>query len=140
MTKFLPDGQAPKRRPKNIRGKVAAIAAFLLAGSGIAAPAQGGTQTFDIDLKDATLVELFRQIERQGECSFVYSIDDIRAVNRKDYRFSDATLAAVLDHAVAGTPLLYEIKDNHVIITKGAARQQRQSNRKSPRPPLRRFR
>ncbi|KIO44684.1 hypothetical protein BA92_06500 [Sanguibacteroides justesenii] len=72
----------------------------------------------DIDLKKASLREVFEQIKQKSGISFMFSNDDVKNVARKDIRMKNADVVAILNKCLEGTGLTYELSNNVVIVRK----------------------
>lgn len=73
---------------------------------------------FSLQIRNAYLDELFLKIEKQSSYSFVYDVDDLRSLGRKDFRCVGAELREILDRCFTGTPLTYRIESGHVVISR----------------------
>ena len=70
-----------------------------------------------IQLKNASIREVFAEIKRQTDVGFMYSNSAISALPRKDYNFVNAPISKILSHSLAGSNLTFEIEsDQHIII------------------------
>ncbi len=69
-----------------------------------------------MQLNNATLKEVFVEIKKQTGVGFMYSNKAIAALPRKNYNFQQASIQKILDYALAGSELTYEIENNHNII------------------------
>ena len=83
--------------------------------------AQQNTDRVNLDMKNASLSEVFDEIKRQTKLSFMFSNDDVKHVQRKDYVIKNATLDAALKQCLEGTGLEYELTSNQVVIIRKAA-------------------
>lgn len=72
----------------------------------------------DINMKNASLREVFEELKLKYGFSFMCSNDDIRSISKKDIRMKNSDIQTVLDKCLEGTSLTYEIIDNVVIIRK----------------------
>src|SRR5690554_3277638 len=75
------------------------------------------TKVLNLDMKNSTVKEVLRNIEKQSEFDFMYSeklIDVNRevSVNVKNKKIND-----VLDELFAGTDVSYKVKDRFVLLT-----------------------
>lgn len=82
--------------------------------------AQQNSDRVNINMKNASLSEVFDEIKRQTQLSFMFSNDDVRHVQRKDYVISNATLDAALKQCLDGTGLEYELTSNQVVVIRRA--------------------
>ena len=70
-----------------------------------------------IQLKNASIREVFAEIKKQTDVGFMYSNSAISTLPRKDYNFVNAPISQVLSHSLAGSNLTFEIEsDQHIII------------------------
>ena len=58
--------------------------------------AQQNTDRVNLDMKNASLSEVFDEIKRQTKLSFMFSNDDVKHVQRKDYLIKNSTFDAAL--------------------------------------------
>lgn len=75
-------------------------------------------QRVNIELKNASLREIFEQIKQQTGVSFMYSNDDVKHLGRKDFKMQDAEVSAIVESCLEGTGLTFELTDRVVIIRK----------------------
>lgn len=78
--------------------------------------AQTAQQQVSLNLDNASPKELFNEINRQAGYSFVYSDNDIEQLHRKNYHFSSASLAQVLENCLSGSRLTFSIDNNLITI------------------------
>ncbi|MDR0544822.1 MAG: SusC/RagA family TonB-linked outer membrane protein [Odoribacteraceae bacterium] len=76
--------------------------------------AQGGKM--DISVRDVSLAEVFRQIRRISNYTFVYDSDAVSQLPRVTLSVKDAAVEDVLDRCLEHTGLSYVIDDDIVII------------------------
>lgn len=69
----------------------------------------------DINLSQATISQLAQEVQRQTECTFVYSEDVVGDV-RVTVKAKDASLSDILTQALRGTGLTFRITNRHVVI------------------------
>lgn len=69
-----------------------------------------------IKLKKASIRELFIEIKKQSGIGFMYSNDAVNALPEKDYDFTNATIAGVLDYCLSGSDLTYSMEGEKTII------------------------
>lgn len=72
----------------------------------------------DIDVKNASLRDVFEQIKQKSGISFMFSNDDVKQVGRKSIQMKNADVEAILNKCLEGTGLTYELMDNVAIIRK----------------------
>lgn len=76
------------------------------------------SQELKLTLKgnDISLTNIFSQIRKSSDYTFVYNLDDIQNVRVKSLDVKDASIREVLDKCLKGTGFSYEIEDHVVII------------------------
>ena len=84
--------------------------------------AQQNTNRVTIDMKNASLSEVFNEIKRQTNLSFMFSNDDLKNVPRKDVQIKNVTVDEAMKKCLEGTGLEYELTNNVVVIRKAAAK------------------
>lgn len=72
----------------------------------------------DINIKDANLVEFFKEIQRNTEFVFFYKDDVLKNNIKISMSLKEATLDKILQNAFLNTSLTYKISDRQVVITK----------------------
>ncbi len=80
--------------------------------------AQQNTDRVSVDMKNASLAEVFDEIKRQTKLSFMFSNDDLKHVGRKDYAVKNVTVDSAMRECLEGTGLEYELTNNVVVIRK----------------------
>jgi len=81
-----------------------------------------GTTTFpqevklNLNLKNATLPQVFNEIERQSEYIFFYNDKDIDRKKQVDFTMSDAPVRSVLDSLFRGENLTYQIINRQIVV------------------------
>jgi hypothetical protein len=75
---------------------------------------------FDLNLSNATLETVFREIEKKSEFSIIYLSKDVDPNERVSINVKNQTVNVILDEVLKGQRLHYEIKDKHIIIYKPA--------------------
>jgi tonB-linked outer membrane protein, susC/ragA family len=73
-------------------------------------------------MKNASLSEVFNEIKRQTNLSFMFSNDDLKNVPRKDVQIKNVTVDEAMKKCLEGTGLEYELTNNVVVIRKAAAK------------------
>lgn len=87
----------------------------LLLSCAMHATAQSNKQV-TIQLKNASIYEVFEAIKKQTNVGFLYSNVAINSLPSKDYNFKNAALAKVVAYSLEGSNLTFEIEGNNIII------------------------
>ena len=70
----------------------------------------------DIQLENASMKKLFKIIKKQSEFTFVYSVEDIEALDRVNCDFSESTVEEILDYCLKGSSMMYEVREKVIVI------------------------
>ena len=73
---------------------------------------------FSFQLSNATVKDVFQQIERNSEFIIVYSDDMIDVTREVSLKVADASVEKILDQILKVTNNGYEIKERQIVITK----------------------
>ncbi|NOY96809.1 MAG: TonB-dependent receptor plug domain-containing protein [Chlorobi bacterium] len=73
-------------------------------------------QKLALQFENATLVDVFEEIEQNSEFTFLYSNEDVESVKGINLRVANATVDQILDACFTGTALTYTVNDRLVII------------------------
>ena len=87
--------------------------------------AQQNTDRVTLNMKNASLSEVFSEIKRQTNLSFMFSNDDLKNVKRKDVQMKNVTVDEAMKKCLEGTGLEYELTNNVVIIRQSAAKMEK---------------
>ena len=114
----------PRKRgilPRGILQNISCVFLFLFGSFGLMAQT---TQTFTVDFKDKSLVEVFEYLMSQSDYEFTYNSAEMKQqTHRVTQSFKKATLQKVLDACLKDSGFAFEIIDKHVIIRKKAVAQ-----------------
>lgn len=78
----------------------------------------------DISMKDASLVDVFRYIRQNSDYTFVYDSDAVKQINAISLDMKNAAIEEILDQCFKGSPFVYLIEGNLVIIKEQKGKQQ----------------
>jgi len=86
----------------------------------------------NLNLKNANIVDIFREIERTSEFGFFFKSEEMNLAKRQSVKISDATIDEVMKK-VLDDSYSYKILDKNIVVTKGSfeAVQQLQSKKVS---------
>lgn len=88
----------------------------LLVTGGI--PCHAQQQVVDLDLKNASLIEVLLEIERNTSYSFVFKTEDLEHIKGLRVQMKNLTVKEILDYSLLNTGLSYEIENDLIIIRK----------------------
>ena len=83
------------------------------------------TQTFTVNFKEQSLLEIFEYLRSHSDYEFTFNSEDLKQQTVKVTQFfKKATIHQVLEACLKSTPFTFEIVDKHVVIKKKAETQQ----------------
>lgn len=109
----------PKQRavPKSMK----TVGVLLMAGCmHLSATTYSQSVKLNLNLKNATLSELFEAIEQQSEFSILLKSNEVNLNQKISVDASNETVEAVLGKLLSARNLRYEVKDKHIIIVPAA--------------------
>ena len=115
--KQLRTGIFPERKDRKIWMTMKLTGLILLASVMQLSAAVYSQQRVTLNLKDATLIEVFAEINAATGYTFVYNNDEIEAKGSVSMNVTNAPLNEVLDKVLYGLGLKYRIVDNVVVIS-----------------------
>ena len=69
-------------------------------------------------MKDVTLIEVLKQIDKQTEYSVLYRSDQLEKISPVSIDLKNATVEEILTQCLKNTGLSYQINDRTIVITK----------------------
>jgi TonB-linked SusC/RagA family outer membrane protein len=96
--------------------RVMKLTAIILLSACMAASAKGSTQTVSINVKNASLQTVFKEIQKQSGYNIFYSYEIIQKAGKISVNLKNASVQQALDECLKTTDLRYEIIDNTVVI------------------------
>lgn len=75
--------------------------------------------TFTIELQNATYEQLFLEIEKSSEYSFVYNAYDIEMLGKRSFSYVNLGLEKILNESLKGIGYIWQVEDKHIVIIKG---------------------
>jgi len=82
-----------------------------------------------LNVKDATILDIFREIERNSEFGFFYKSEEMNLEKRQSIEVSGATIDDILKK-VLDENYAYKILDKNIVVTKGSLEAIQQQTRK----------
>ena len=119
-----------KRKFQQTLRKMKLLAFFMLLGF-CACHATISAQEARIDLKmsDATLSQVFRNIEQLTEYMFIYKSEDVQSIQHINVDVRQTMVRDVLEKCLENTGLSFLFKENVIIIQKKTTDQEKKENR-----------
>lgn len=75
-------------------------------------------QLITLKMQDVSLPEIFLQIEKTSDYSFIYNADEIAQLGKRSVDFKNESLENVLKVCLFDSPYTWLLEDNHVIINR----------------------
>jgi iron complex outermembrane receptor protein len=91
---------------------------LLISSLTVVANSYSQSTKFSFQLSNATIKDVFQEIERNSEFIIVYSDDMIDVTREVSVKVSDANVERILDQILKESGNGYEIKDRQIVITK----------------------
>ena len=104
--------------------RIMKLTVILLLGSIVAMSATTYSQNtkLNVSAKNATLIDIFRNIEDQSEFYFYFNKEEVKAKENVSVEMKDALISDILNNVLANSGLEYKIIDRYVVVKeKGAA-------------------
>lgn len=119
-----------KRKFQQTLRKMKLLALFMLLGF-CTCHATISAQEARIDLKmsDATLSQVFRNIEQLTEYMFIYKSEDVQSIQHINVDVRQTMVRDVLEKCLENTGLSFLFKENVIIIQKKTTDQEKKENR-----------
>lgn len=73
--------------------------------------------TVNIDLENATMTEIFREIEKQSEFRFFFNNTVLSTIKKQSIKTEEKTITEVLDQLFKGSDISYRLIDKYIVIT-----------------------
>lgn len=98
---------------------------FLILGLLLTFPllAQAANESVSLTVKRQTVVEIFRELEKQTSFKFMFHDEDLLRIGLKDIDVRNVSLTEALDECLRGSNVTYEITGRQIIFKRIAAQQ-----------------
>jgi TonB-linked SusC/RagA family outer membrane protein len=103
-----------RKKPKTAR--IMKLTAILLLGACLQLSARGVSQTITLSLKEAPMLKVFKEIERQTGYVFFYDVDRLEKAKPVTIEARNQPLNQVLDKCFEGQPFTYSISGKTITI------------------------
>lgn len=104
--------------------RIMKLTVILLLGSLVAMSATTYSQNtkLNVSSKNASLIDIFRNIEDQSEFYFYFNKEELKANDNVSVELKDAPISDIMDQVLANSGLEYKIIDRYVVVKeKGSA-------------------
>jgi TonB-linked SusC/RagA family outer membrane protein len=88
---------------------------ILLSQSFQVAKAQGGK--LNLNLKNATILDVFDAIKKQTDLTVVYNVNDVNPNLKVSVKAVDELVPSVLNRVLTGTNISYVLEDKHIVLS-----------------------
>ena len=91
---------------------------MLIVFSGIQLSAKVYSQNtkLSFDLKNYSLIEVFKEIRNNTEFTFVYDIEDVNQIDKLNLNYQETSVEDILKDCLKGSGLTWEVNDDVIII------------------------
>ena len=98
---------------------------FFMSIWGAMATSYSQTARLTLDVKNGTISQVIKEIEKRTDFTFVYNVNDVNLNKRVSVKFKDQSINDVLEVLFSNNALGYKITDRHIALyTKDAIEQQ----------------
>lgn len=120
-----------KRRLLSVTRSTVKKSVYLIVGLLLAFPAwaQAANEKVTLNARRQSVVEIFKELEKQSTYRFMYHDADLLRMGLKDINVRDVPLTDALDVCLAGSNITYEIVGNQIIFKRTEAQQPQASTR-----------
>ncbi len=102
--------------------RVMKLIVILLVACGLNLSASVKAQKLDLKIRNGSMLDVLKEIEKQSHFRFAYSADFIELNNEVNLNVKDQEVTEVLDQLLEGTNYLYRFKDDFIIFLPKQAR------------------
>ncbi|WP_234367834.1 TonB-dependent receptor [Parabacteroides pacaensis] len=71
----------------------------------------------NLDLKNVSLIDVFREIEKQSDYRFFFHSAVLNTVKKQNVKFGNRTISAILNQLFQNTDITYKLVDKYIVIT-----------------------
>src|SRR5690606_5488368 len=96
--------------------RIMKITTILLLTVALNVNAEGFSQKINLQVKDASLEQVFGQLQKQTGFSFIWDANVLKQTNPVTANIKNASIESVLDICLKGQPVTYTIIQNIVVI------------------------
>lgn len=89
---------------------------FFMSIWGAMATSYSQTARLSLDVKNGTISQVIKEIERQSEFTFVYNVNDVNLTKKVSVKFKDQSINDVLKVLFNDNALGYKITDRHIAL------------------------
>jgi TonB-dependent starch-binding outer membrane protein SusC len=114
----------PDRETTKKWGRIMRLTLFLMVGFLLSASANSYSQNtrLNIKLKDGTVTELMKFVEKHSEFVFLYKNEDLDLEKKVNVELENATIQQVLDAGFKGQNVGWDVYDRQIILHRALAK------------------
>ena len=122
----------PDRESAKKLGKIMKLIILFLFGFMMTVSANSYSQRtkLDVNLSKSTIKDLFEYIEQNSDFVFLYRNDDVNLSKQIDVVFKEASINQILDQALKGEKVVYDVYERQIIIRKASEPMNAQQSQK----------
>ena len=111
----FPDRESQKKLGKIMKLIILFFFGFMMT---VSANSYAQKTKLDINLSNTTVLGLFKYIEQNSEFVFLYRTEDFNTAKKVNIEIKEATINQILDQALKGENVTYDVYERQVIIRK----------------------
>ena len=112
----IPDRESQKKLWKIMKLTIVLLIGFMMTVSAVNTYSQ--KTRLDINLSNTAIKGLFEYIEQNSEFVFLYRSEDFNIAKKVNVDLKDATINQILDEALSGEKVVYDIYERQIVIRK----------------------
>jgi TonB-linked SusC/RagA family outer membrane protein len=112
----FPDRESQKKLWKIMKLTIVLLISFMMTLS--AANTYSQKTRMDVNLSNATIKGVLGYIEQNSEFVFLYRSEDFNTAKKVDIELKDATINQILDEALHGEKVVYDVYERQIVIRK----------------------
>lgn len=117
LKKYLGDTYIPRKGVnKSIAIMRFTILFFFMSAWGAMATSYSQTTKLTLDVKNGTVSQVIKEIEKQSEFTFVYNVNDLNLNKKVSVKFENQSITEILSVLFDNDALEYRITDRHIAL------------------------
>jgi len=111
----FPDRESQKKLWKIMKLTIAILIGFMMT---VSANSYSQKTKLNVNLANTTIKDLFSYIEQNSDFVFLYRSQDFNTAKKLDIELKDATINQILDEALQGEKVVYDVFERQIVIRK----------------------
>jgi len=113
----FPDREGQKKLWKIMKLTIGLLIGFMMT---VSANSYSQKTKLDVNLSNTTILGLFKYIEQNSDFVFLYRSEDFNTSQKVDIELKEATIYQILDQALKGENVAYDVYERQIVIRKAS--------------------